>query len=155
MVEAGEDGSARYGYLISNVRKTTRKGTVLQHVSPPEEWLGKRVRMTARLKTKLEHGYAYMFMNIESSYDISHDHMEGRGIVGEGDWQTYSIVLDIPFEPTTSILFGVGMIGKGELFFDDFKFEVVGQNVEVTGSAKPKTKRNIPSNLDFEFTVNR
>jgi hypothetical protein len=155
VVEVGEDGSGRYGYLISNADKTARKGTVLQHVSPPEEWLGKRVRLTAKLKTKLEYGSAYMFMNIESSYDISQDHMEGRSISGENNWQTYSIVLDVPFEPTTSILFGVGMYGKGEIFFDDFKFEVVGQNVETTGRVDEKIKRRPPSNLDFEFSVTR
>lgn len=149
-VESAEDGSGQYGYLISTATFGYPSGSVMQNISPREEWLGKRIRLTARLKSKLQAGNANMFMSIISSYEKAYDYMGNREIVGETDWQEYSIVLDVPFEPTADILFGVSLDGRGELFFDDFKFEVVEHDVAVTGIVKEKTKKRGPYNLDFE-----
>ena len=128
----------------------TDGASTLQHISPPEEWLGKRVKLTARLKSNITFGSGYMFMSIKGNYEKTYDYMEGRRINGMQDWKEYNIVLDVPSEPYADILFGASLRGKGELFFDDFKFEIVGYDIAVTGKVREKNKMSAPSNLNFE-----
>jgi hypothetical protein len=58
------------------------------------------------------------------------------------------IVLDIPRD-TSLIDFGVWIIGKGEVQIDDFRFGVVDNKLDVTGTSE-KIEFGQPRNLDFE-----
>jgi len=86
--------------------------------------------------------------------------MHDREIKGTSDWKKYEIVLDVP-EISDTIDFGFGNDGKGQVWADDFQFEVVGQDVPTTKpSAKeqpeakkfpwPNSDPTKPVNLDFE-----
>ena len=72
------------------------------------------------------------------------DNMQNRPIIGTSDWRKYEIVLDIP-EDGAVIGFGVLLQGKGEIWWDDVKLEVVGQEVPTTHPYQQQ-----PLNLDFE-----
>ena len=148
--ESTDAPSGGIGYLRS-VDNESNSGSVLQTASPAQAWLGRRVRLTGKLKTDLNKGQASMFMTITHGQDdFSYDDMGFRKLQGQLDWQTYSIVLDVPYEANAVILFGVSMDGKGELNFGDFNFEVVGYDVEVTGSVRTLNRRSGPKNLGFE-----
>lgn len=152
-LEDEDDKFIRYGYLKSTGNSVT-KGSVLQNISPLDEWLGYRVRLTGRLKSNSEYGHAVMFMSIDHGYGIkTYDYMSDRRIKGKRDWQEYSIVLDIPQESSAYILFGVSLSGKGEVYFDDFEFEVVDSDIEVTGTMDERRKKGKPRNLNFENGV--
>lgn len=143
-----EDGK-KYGYLVSIGNKKV-EGSVLQNISPMSEWLGQRVRLTAKIKTELSSGVGSLFMQIDGQYYLASDSMNDRKIIGETDWQEYAIVLDMPDEPMASVLFGVNLNGNGMVYFDDFSFEVVDHDVLVSGEVVPKKKKGKPYNLDFE-----
>ena len=141
----------RFGYLKSKVINAS-SGSVLQNISPPDEWLGRRMKLTALIKTNLIKGSANMFMRIEHGYGYkTFDYKRNNRIKGDTDWQSYSIVLDVPHEANTDILFGISLQGQGEVFFDDFKFEEVDYDVEVTGETKERSRKPTPSNLSFEY----
>ncbi len=141
------------GYLKS-INDKASSGAVLQHISPLEEWLGQRVKLTARIKTEELLDYAVMFMSIHHGYGYtSSDNMSDRQIKDSNDWQEYSIVLDIPQQRNANILFGVRLAGNGVVYFDDFKFEVVDSSVEVTGFTKELPVKKGPGNLSFSKKV--
>lgn len=145
-----ESQKDRVGYIKSKVGTVT-SGSILQHVSPLDDWFGRRVRLTALIKTSMLQGSANIFMSI--------DHGDGyktlgsapkHGLVVDAGWQQFSIVLDIPQDRTAQILFGVRLLGRGEVNFDEFKFEVVGYDVEVTGKTEERERKMGPENLGFE-----
>ncbi|HLW66180.1 MAG TPA: sigma-70 family RNA polymerase sigma factor [Gemmataceae bacterium] len=124
---------------------------------------GKRLRMTAYIKSKGVENSCGMWMRMES-YDgkghvtISSD-LGGKSIKGTNDWKQDEIVMDVPKEGVTLIYFGAVLVGKGQVWVDDFKFEVVGNDVKTTGrvgepgKATGEPRKGIaqePKNLDFE-----
>ncbi|MCO7223035.1 hypothetical protein [Pleionea sp. CnH1-48] len=119
-------------------------GTISQRFNP-QKYLGKRVRLSAWVKTTNVEGWAGLWMRIDTQTfkGLTFDNMKNRPIVGSNDWKKYSIVLDVDSR-ATALLFGVFMSGKGKLWVDDFKFEVVDSKV-------PLTKANLtkPQNTNF------
>jgi RNA polymerase sigma factor (sigma-70 family) len=127
------------------------------------KYQGKRLRMTAYVKSKDVENSCGMWMRMESydgkgHYTVSSD-LGGKSIKGTNDWKQDEIVMDIPNEGTTLIYFGAVLVGKGQVWVDDFKFEVVGNDVKTTGrvgearkatSEPPKGFTQEPKNLDFE-----
>jgi hypothetical protein len=109
---------------------------------------------------------AWLWMRVDGGAgSLAFDNMMDRKIKGTSDWKKHEIVLDVP-ETSATIIFGFGMNGKGQVWADDFQFEVVGQDVPTTKptrkpSAKEKPEarkspwgasahRTKPVNLDFE-----
>jgi hypothetical protein len=74
--------------------------------------------------------------------------MEDRPVVGTTGWQEHALVLDVAAAATT-ISFGAGLSGTGELLASKLAFEEVGSEVPVT--AGPHRPRQ-PQNLDFSQT---
>jgi hypothetical protein len=78
--------------------------------------------------------------------------MDDRPIRGASDWRQYSLVVDVP-EKSTTIMFGLMLIGTGQIWLDDVSFAAVGKDVPLTGSyaaATAESKRQKPVNLNFE-----
>ncbi|MEK4628573.1 hypothetical protein MKZ17_10235 [Solibacillus sp. FSL R7-0682] len=76
--------------------------------------------------------------------------MENRSIHGTTDWNYYSIVLDVP-EESTSIHFGILLVGSGEIWIDGVKFEEVDRTVPSTNMASsPDDLPLEPINLGFD-----
>ena len=61
----------------------------------------------------------------------------------------YEIVLDVP-EQADQISFGLLLTGKGQVWMDDLKFEVVGKDVPTTDGGLNQRIPKEPTNLDFE-----
>jgi hypothetical protein len=143
-----------------------------------DDYRGKRLRVSAYVKgDNLDFG-AWLYMNTTISgapapggylaYDSTYD----KRTKGTSDWRKHEIVLDVPAR-SASIAFGFEMNGKGQVWADDFQFEVVGQDVPTTKPTKepiseptekppvkqepvapkirwPSTYPTQPVNLDFE-----
>jgi len=79
--------------------------------------------------------------------------MQGRAIKGTTDWTLYDIVLDVP-DSASNIAFGALLTGKGQIWFDNLKFEIVDKSIPTTEIYKikktEKAKTSGPTNLDFE-----
>jgi hypothetical protein len=55
---------------------------------------------------------------------------QDKPIAGSTDWQLRSVTLDIP-EDAATLNFGVINSGRGQVWIDDLKLEVVGKEVPV------------------------
>lgn len=142
-------------YLKSLTAKSKEFGNLMQ-AFVPDDYLAKRLRMTAWVKTKLTSGTAQLWARVDGEWKSdtkpgSFDNMNDRPIRGDTDWTKYSIVVDVP-ENSDHVWFGLMLIGTGQIWLDDVTMEVVGKDVPLTGShttLKGCGKKE-PLNLGFE-----
>lgn len=154
--KAGSDGSGyeigtvetdggRAAYLKSLDPEPGKFGTLMQTFSPTE-YLGKRVRLTARVKSGNVAEWAGMWMRADrGKRTVTIDNMKNRAIRGTTDWTTYSIVLDIPGD-ADSMSMGILLHGEGEVLWDKIELEIVGEDVPTTSPYH----HSKPTNLNFE-----
>lgn len=152
---AGQDGK-NAATIKSNTKKAKGFGTLMQNCLP-DNYIGKRVRMTAMVKTQDVSDWAGIWLRVdekESNSNISFDNMKDgkkdRSIKGTTDWTKYEIVLDVPVN-ATNLAYGALLVGTGQVWFDNIKFELVDNTVPTTGRDNQfKTANKQPVNLDFE-----
>jgi hypothetical protein len=114
-------------------------------------WAGKRIRVTAFVKTENVSKWGTIYADLEekvsnsSSRRVAHDDLYTRPIPSTSDWSQYSIVLDVP-EGTIMLTVGAFVDGGGVLLLDDVQIEEVGKEVALTGVPM----QDQPTNLDFE-----
>jgi hypothetical protein len=124
------------------------------------EYRGKRLRMTAYVKTDGVEGWTGLWMRIDGKEktSLAFDNMMGRPVKGTTEWTKYEVVLDLP-EEAEEIFFGYLVAGKGRGWVDDISFEAVGKDVPTTGlEVQPMDRQGEltkdapkePKNLDFE-----
>jgi len=155
-----DKGSAQDGKNAATIKSTEAKikgfGTLMQNCLP-DKYLGKRVRMTGLVKTKDVTDWAGLWFRVdekESNKSIGFDNMKDgkkdRSIKGTTDWASYEIVLDVPLT-SSNLAYGALLVGTGQIWFDNIKFEVVDNTVPTTGEGKEGLMQNKePVNLDFE-----
>ncbi len=155
-IKHGGDSSA---YVQSKADEPVAFGNLMQ-VFAADNFRGKRVRMSAFVKSENVEKSAGLWMRVDGAEfgTIAFDNMMTRPITGTTDWKRYEVVLELP-DDSTDISFGILLSGKGKIWVDDFMFEVVGPDVATTAIEAPKQKRfgkpapNLrkePFNLDFE-----
>lgn len=135
------------GSLASVVSDPSGFGT-LSRSTAVGSFRGTRVRMTGTVKAAGVVDWAGLWLRVDGAGGqiLSFDNMQGRPITGTRDWQEYEIVLDVP-QDSTSIAFGVLLSGKGQVWLNGLRFDVLGSNVPTTdANTLPDRLRN----LDFE-----
>jgi hypothetical protein len=134
-------------------------GTLTQAIRA-DKYRGKRLRMSAYVKTADVDGWSGLWMRVDGAKKtaLAFDNMMDRSIKGTTDWAKYEVVLDIP-EEAEGIYFGFLVAGKGQGWVDDIHLEVVGDDVKATAlpvepqdpeGDLPKGLPDEPKNLDFE-----
>ena len=121
----------RSATLMSTVEKPQSYGTLMQNFQPGEEYRGKRIRLSAYLRTQEVAKEAGLWIVI---YDKKHPegrNMEKAPIKGTTDWTRYEWVLDVP-DTAQMISFGIDLTGRGKVGVDHFKIEAVGSEVPVS-----------------------
>lgn len=154
-IGAGQDGT-NAATIKSNTKKIKGFGTLMQNCLP-DNYLGKRVRMTGMVKTQDVSDWAGLWLRVDEKgskiplgFDNMKDGKKDRSIQGTTDWTKYEIVLDVPLN-SSNLAYGALLVGTGQIWFDDIKFEVVDNNVPITGKDKEAMMPNKePVNLDFE-----
>jgi hypothetical protein len=152
---AGQDGK-NAATIKSKKNKIKGFGTLMQNCLP-DNYLGKRVRMTAMVKTKDVSNWAGIWLRIDEKVANSHigfDNLKNgktdRSIKGTTDWKNYEIVLDVPTD-ASNIAYGALLSGTGQIWFDDFKFEVVDNSIPTTGiDNASRMQHKEPVNGNFE-----
>ena len=124
-----------------------------------DEFRGKRIRLTAYLKTKDVVEGASVWARVNTArFRVALDNMGDRLIKGSTDWRQYAIVLDVPVD-SVLISFGTLLSGTGQIWADDFRLEIVGNDVPVTNPELPPLpiptvvspdRQLRPMNLGFE-----
>jgi len=115
-----------------------------------DNYLGKRVKLSAWLKTKLKSGNARLWIGTKMTDGTWErgcmDGMHDRPIKKDTKWTKYDLVVEVP-KSSTEIMFGVLLSGKGQIWLDDVSFETVVTDVPLTGDY---VKTMEPTNLNFE-----
>ena len=149
-VEKSVERNGTVGYIKSTQHIPKDKfGTIMQSFFP-EDYLGKRVKLTCYIKTDQVTDWAGLWFRIDgpSKFVLGFDNMQDRPIKGTTDWKKYEIVLDVPGN-SHAIAFGVLLAGQGTVWLDDATFEVVQKDTPVT-----KESVNKPQNTNFEALNN-
>jgi hypothetical protein len=152
--ETGIDTAAKHSgsasaYIKFIGDKPEGFGTLMQAFKP-DQYGGKRVRMSAWMKTENADS-AQLWMRIDGVEKkmLGFDNMNNRAVKGTDDWKRYEITLDVP-ESAVAIAFGILVAGRGQAWVDDFQFEVVGNDVPSTNMLSPEKMSAGPVNLNFE-----
>lgn len=147
--EASHSGKAS-ATLKSIVPKTGGFGTLMQ-MCKADNYRGKRVRMSGFVRSVDVADWAGLWLRVDGSKSeaLAFDNMQDRPVKGTTDWKSCEIVLDVP-EDAQMLAFGVLLSGTGQVWMDGIKFEIVGKDVPVTGTAGKNTGPAAPVNLDFE-----
>ncbi|WP_255990626.1 hypothetical protein [Chitinolyticbacter albus] len=121
-----------HGGAISQTRGLSSHGVIEQVISA-RKFAGQRIRFSAQLRSRGADGAAGLWLRVDQQGGRCpvFDDMRGRPIVSDGDWQPRHIVLDIPSD-AERISFGAYLAGKGQLWMDEVKFEIVNKNVSPT-----------------------
>jgi hypothetical protein len=133
--ECSRDTVVKYeGMASASVRSAASDsvGTFRQSVRP-EDYLGKRVRFSAWVKTDNLAGPAALWMRVDGKgmASLQFDNMMDRPIPAFTDWKRYEVVLDVPKE-STAIVFGLLLTGYGRAWLDDARLEAVDSSVQST-----------------------
>ncbi|HKQ98000.1 MAG TPA: hypothetical protein VJV75_09000 [Candidatus Polarisedimenticolia bacterium] len=138
------------GYVKGIATEYHGFGTLMQ-MAETGEFLGKRVRFSADLKTEdVDSGWAGIWFRVdgERGEALAFDNMQDRALRGSTDWKHVEIVLEVPRE-ARALAFGLLLRGGGQAWMDRLKFEVVGVHVPVTGGYGGMMLKGPPRNLDF------
>jgi len=150
---SGQDGK-NAGTIKSIEKSIDGFGTLMQQCRPVM-YAGKKIKMSAIVKSTKVEGWAGLWLRIDqsgSTQPLSFDNMQDRPIKGTTDWKKYEIVLDVPSN-ASNIAFGALLAGTGQIWFDNITFEIVGDAEKVTGSPnlmKQSSIQDVPTNLNFE-----
>jgi hypothetical protein len=121
-------------------------GTLMQDFRAVN-YLGKRVRLSAFVKSESLADWAGLWMRVDKgTTSVAFDNMQSRPIKGTANWQRYEVVLDVP-KDATGIAFGILLSGPGKVWINSVQFEIVGTDVPTTAM---HSRHDKPSNLDFE-----
>lgn len=144
-VRKSGDSSA---FIASTNEEIKGFGTLMQ-MSSASEYLGKRIKMTAYIKSENVANWAGMWLRVDSKGTrkmLSFDNMQDRPIKNSTNWGKYEIVLDVPEESGT-LNFGLLLAGTGKVWFDGVEFEEVDRlNTKLTNKGMDNGKLR---NLDF------
>jgi hypothetical protein len=138
------------GTLRSLTQEVEGFGTLMQQASP-QDYVGKRVRLSAWIKTKDVAGWAGLWFRVDDSDGkiLGFDNMENRPLKGTLDWAKYDIILDVPVDAVL-ISYGILIAGSGQAWLDEVALESVTEDVPVTDLSKGRPDLEPPRNLGFE-----
>ena len=152
-----EKGAGQNGKNAATIKSIDKKidgfGTLMQQCTP-DKYLGKRIKMTAIVKTENVTNWAGLWLRVDqagSNQPLSFDNMGERPIKGSTNWTEYEIILDVP-NNASLIAYGALIDGTGQIWFDNITFEIVSEFAPSTSSLTAKKYPTVyePTNLDFE-----
>ncbi|MDP3508680.1 MAG: hypothetical protein Q8T09_11860 [Candidatus Melainabacteria bacterium] len=163
--EMGADKSVTHnstasGYIKSIASSVKGNGTLMQ-VFSADKFLGKKVKLTCYTKTRDVKDWAGVWMRVNGTTGggtggsnsvsnglLSFDNMHDRPIKGTTDWTERSITLDVP-HGSSSINFGIMLVGGGQVWVDDFAFTAVGES-DLPSAKRASYINDEPLNLNFD-----
>jgi len=138
-------------YLKPKPSATEGFGTLMQQFDAAQ-YVGKRVRLSAWVKSENVDDWAGLWMRVDAgAKSVAFDNMQNRAIKGTTNWQNYAVVLDVP-KDSTGIFFGILVSKSGSVWLNSVQFETVGTDVPVTDmEARSRSEHHPgPTNLNFE-----
>src|SRR5512140_278762 len=92
-------GGKESAFLAAKGSGSKGFGTLMQEFVP-KEFVGKRVRLSAWVKSESVGDWAGVWMRVDgpAGRSLAFDNMQTRPIKGTSDWKRYDVVLDVPAE---------------------------------------------------------
>lgn len=139
------------GFLKSVTVESHNEFATMMQQFKAEKFVGKRLKLSGFLKSQDVNGFCGFWMRVDDSLGdvLQFDNMGDRPIVGNNEWNHYSIVLDVP-ENSAVIAFGVLLSGNGKVWIDELKFEEVDERIPTTNLDFSGYLLDEPTNLSFE-----
>ncbi|MFS0880833.1 helix-turn-helix transcriptional regulator [Metabacillus niabensis] len=139
------------GFLKSVTVESHNEFATMMQQFKAENFVGKRLKLSGFLKSQDVNGFCGFWMRVDDSLGdvLQFDNMGDRPIVGNNEWNHYSIVLDVP-ENSAVIAFGVLLSGNGKVWIDELKFEEVDERIPTTNLDFSGYLLDEPTNLSFE-----
>lgn len=116
---------------------------------PAYGYAGQRVRFSAEMKAEGAAPWAGLYLTpgdggllnrvAEGAPGVEHRLPPGSAVAAGGEWQPVSVVMDVPADAAI-ISVGLALVGEGQLWARQLRFEVVGRDVPVTDT---------PLNIDW------
>jgi hypothetical protein len=132
--------SGRYSVLLTGSQKAAFE--TFQNacqVFNARNLAGKRVRMSGWCKTEdLTSTSAYLQVYATGLYGVDGS-LAGNSVSGTSDWTFYSVEWDVPKNTYTVWARAGYLAAPGKCWWDDLKFEVLGDTPAPVKAAKPKT----------------
>lgn len=166
---SGDNTTGKTIGCIKSVSKKINGFITMMQSNVPDKYLGKRIRMTGYLSTVNVTEWAGLWMRVGvkgGDKALSFDNMrygkKDRSIKGTTERTKYEIVLDVP-QNSANIIYGVMLVGTGQIYFDSFILEIVDETVPTTGgkpselnlSKTEKAKSYDPVNFWKWYVVGR
>lgn len=136
---------------IQSVKRGAEGFVTMMQMFRADRYAGKRVRLTAFVKSEGIAGWAGLWMRIDRKNGdmLQFDNMQDRPVAGTRDWNQYAVVLDVP-EPSHAVAFGALLCGEGKLWVDNFRIDEVDDRTPTTGQGAEEGMPAEPVNLNFE-----
>ena len=150
-----DHGTAHTGHASGFVRSARARPAgagALMQVLDAGEHRGRRLRLSAWVRTRKVRGRAGVWMRVDGAEPgrvLAADDMSSRPITGTSEWTRYEVVLDVAPEAAT-IAFGLLLEGPGRAWIDDVALEDVDASVPLTGGPVAPPSRASPDNPGFE-----
>jgi hypothetical protein len=155
-------GSGFIQYTVHPMVVHPRRGpSYLLQAFKAGEYRGHRLRVTAYAKgEKLSEG-SFLWVQLDGGPRVQRQGlaMAPAPMERTTDWSKYECVLDVPSSMSVVVV-GVGLAGRGTIWVDDVRIEVVGRDVATVGvqgkgpwslkEFKLGEPADAPMNLDFE-----
>lgn len=123
--------------IVATGQRSTASGDA-HNYAMPTGYGGKRVRFSGMLKMADVDGWAGIYVRAGKEHSDSLDMgFPPPGTGGKGsslEWKPVSVVVDIPMEVLAPIRIGLKLVGNGQVWLSDLRFEEVGAEVAVTSS---------------------
>lgn len=137
------------------LKTVTDSMATLMQVVDAKEYIGSRVRLSAKIRAISVDGAVTIWLRIDGdagshnmlAFDNLEKHTKYGVLQGSTGWQERTIVLDVP-ESAASLNFGFYLRGIGVGHAADFSLERVGNEIPV--STHNETASAKPVNLDFK-----
>jgi len=151
-------GSENAGFIRSKVSEPGNSGVYMTIISANSH-KGKRVKLSAHLKTENVSSWAALWMRVDGYVNqkyqtLSFDNMQNRPIIGSNDWEKYEIVLDVPTN-STGMFYGILLVGTGNAWLDGLQLEVVGNDHYYAGKISEDSLFNAAENVDQQIEKER
>ena len=146
---SGSDGNGT-AFLASKADATGAGFGTLMRSIKADEYVGKRVRFSAAVRSEEVTGWAGLWMRVdEGTLMVAFDNMHSRPIKGTTGWNTYEVVLDVPPGATT-ISYGTLLGSHGSVWIEHATVATVGKDVRTTGEPFFGQLPRSWVNLDFK-----
>jgi len=152
-IDSGSGQSGGNAATIKSKKDKANSWATLMQDFNPGKYLGKKIKMSAYMKSKDVKTKAAFWLRVDQSGSrsaMAFDNMLNRPIKGTTDWTKYEIILPVPAK-ASNIAYGALLGGPGQIWFDNFTFEVVEDEVPTTNPTKDRESQlEEPFNVDFE-----